>query len=227
MVDERNSQFYLRDLISPVISKKTETFFREQNINVAIQNFPKTPSLILANHPTIQDSHIWRLEPNAIHAVHAQALQKTGVTPIDRLIALNYSRMIPVFDGDDRQKTYEDIVMMLQKGYSVVVNPTGKTSGTNSIPQSDEIKIGAIIRPWQLSSTKLNIIPAYVQVDTISSDNTIAPGSNVSVAVDTSPLEVDSIFKDQGEIDRELFANQLIERWHNLASTTGVEQPSQ
>ncbi|HRN70223.1 MAG TPA: 1-acyl-sn-glycerol-3-phosphate acyltransferase [Candidatus Woesebacteria bacterium] len=217
MHSEHTPSFSVRELLAPFLSQKEQTFFKENNNKVTIHNFPQTGSLIVANHPTIDDSHIWRLEPKAIHAVHSDALKKTGVTPIDRMIALHYSRMIPVHSADNRQETYHDIVNLIEQGYAVIINPTGETSGNNDIPMTDKIKIGGIIRPWQLSNTDFNIFPAYVHISNITNNFRIAKGSDIHVEVTPDPLQVSDIFTKEGNVNQDIFATRLIESWQNLA----------
>lgn len=199
--------------------RKTERFLQEHRLNVEVKNLPDYSCLIPATHPTIWDSVFWRKIPETYHAVQSWALKKTGIPRIDARLALDVSHMIPVYVGDreKRQETYRHMARLLDGGHKVVINPTGRTTGNNEIPQEGDIRVGGIIRVLQLAEQKI-IVPAVVKVEgEVRKDYTVEDGSSIQIIFAEKPLDLNGIDLESERVNDELLKSRIVESWHELS----------
>lgn len=192
---------------------KTELFVAGRELTVEVTNKPESPCLIVANHPTINDSMLWRTLGNVYHAVKSDSAKKTGIEPVD----ISITRMIPVYKGEKRRRTYSLISSFIANGNQVVLNPTGRTSGTNDVPQPEEIKLGAMWRSLQLLKEKeRKVFVAYVRVNgKIEPDGTVGKGSRVSIIFDKEPMDLAGLDFNQDAPDG--FAKDICDKWQELS----------
>ena len=195
---------------------KTDAFLKEHRINVNINNSPER-GLIVATHPTIWDSILWRKAlPKSYHAVGAPALKKTGIDWFDHEIANKISHMIPVYKGDERrQKTYEEIASLVRHN-PVVFNPTGFSSASNELNEVEMIKVGGIIKIWRETGGNLSLIPAVINIDTqIKQDGTLLDGSGVEIKVG-SPLKIEDIDFWAEHVDSNELKSRIYQAWKSI-----------
>ncbi len=197
---------------------KTERFLQNHRLNVEVTNRPDYPCLIIATHPTTWDSIFWRRIPRVYHAVHSEALKKTGIPRVDSWLALGLSRMVPVHTDsrERRQETYQHIASLLDRGNEVVINPTGRTTGSNQTPEEEELNVGGIIRVLQLTKQK-TVVPAVVRVTgNIKEDGTVEDGSSIQIIFAKEPLDLKDINLKAETVNDELLRSRIVESWNEL-----------
>ncbi len=207
----------LNEIVEERVRKRTSEFLAEKGILVEFVDPPVGVCLILATHPTVWDSVVWRCLPGTFHAVNSGALKRTGLPALDRQIALGISRMIPVNKNDPskRRETYRDIAAKLDEGYRVVINPTGETATTNEIPNEDAVRIGGIIGSLRKSKVE-RVVPAVVWVlGEIERDGTIASGAKVKVFFGPN-LRIDDLNLRSDIVRGDELKTRLIGAWKSV-----------
>ena len=196
--------------------KKTLPFLEAHQINIDVEGLKPVKGLVVATHPTIWDSIFWRQAlPDAFHCVQAEALKKTGIPVIDAIIALYYSRMIPVYIGNSgqRRNTYRMVRERMER-VPVIINPGGRTTCSNDIPSVGEIKVGGIIGIMRLWQEKL-IYPARVRVQgQILENGTVADGSRVKIRYG-QPVDLSDINFEQ-QVDALSLAERIEKSWKGI-----------
>lgn len=203
----------LQAFLDQRIRIKTEFFVADRGLTVEAADKPTVPCLIVANHPTIDDSMLWRTLGNVYHAVNSDSAKKTGIEPVD----ISITKMIPVYKGEKRKRTYDLISHFISSGNQIVLNPTGRTSGTNDVPKPEEVKLGAMWRSLQRLNERGRIVfPAFVKINgEIMPDGTVGSGSKVSIVFSKEPMDFSGINFDQDAPDS--FAKEICDKWQELS----------
>lgn len=201
---------------------KITDYLQSHNLTVEIIGEPPKSALILSTHPTKQEGYVWRQIKKYLHAAKSAAIQSVPVEIIDSWVNIHLKRMIPVYKGDKkkREKTYVSIAKQLAFENTVILNPTGETSGTNDIPPAEDIQMGTyrIIQHLPAGSP---IVPAVVFVDgEISPEGTAEPGSTFRVFFGEPYDFPDGYFN--GELAPEDFRQRVVDGWKKIADENGL-----
>lgn len=186
---------------------KTQESLHSLGITVEIEGSVPEGGLVVANHPTDIDSVFWRTVPDAFHLVHAEALSKTGISSVDRKIALHLSHMIPVYaeSSEARAQTYRDAAAAIRYGKLVVINPEGRTSWSNDVASVQQLKVGGIVRILEYAQLDY-FIPAWVDVNRELSATQQLNGATVRLRFG-EPVGFSGDVRDQGENISHLVVN--------------------
>jgi len=184
---------------------RTSEYLKQHHITVLAIAYPEFPAIIVSTHPTVDETRVYReIDPKAFHLMHAHATSRTRIRKLDEQMALYVSGTIPVYTDNHglRSRTYQMVHDQLQKGRSVILNPTARTAGTIELPEPAEIRVGGLIRMLQETGYQYPVVPAYIDIaqNNITDTAKIADGALVRVKFgEVLPFEVTAsgeIFSD-------------------------------
>lgn len=210
--------------------RKTSEFFREHNIDVKVFGTVPEQGLIVATHPTVDDTAVTRISlPKGMLLVNAPALEKTGVDTIDQLFSWYVSNMIPVYtDPAKRGTTYRRSADALHSGRPVVIAPTGTVTGSEAIPTADQLKMNGTMRILQEAGDQRHIIPMVRHVPQASIDTAtgrILPNAHVSVYFGEPVAVPKALFEPNLDWDAvaQEFARQVVAGWERAVQQHAAE----